>query len=269
MTQPTDSAIPPSKIDPAQFAEVIAFKNDLSRRGGLYWEFDATLDFEAALRVHLSTLVQKFTQSDLHSSAMRFVADEGLNNASLNEDQSDELGYLDYVDIFASKIDESTGFLESIARQTERFSEQIVKRTEQIKASADNQSRARIFMRRFAEDINGYASSLDGLISVYSECRVAAFDALGQAVLLHYEIRGKDESLADLRGKISDMVAVIDGARNGVGDMQKAVIDLPRMIKEINVSKRFLVNTLERFLVEIDATKLTASNVMESIGRTT
>ena len=118
-----------------------------------------------------------------------------------------------------------------------------------------------------ADDMNQYSKDLDIQIELYKNSKSASFDALSKAVSLHNEIIGKDESMTSLQAALIEFLSTIKASRNQIAEMRNATSELPRMIKEINHAKRFMIEKIERFLYEIDATSATASNIVESIDQ--
>jgi len=261
-----DAPLPPSKIDPNQLQKLFDFKTSLGSRGGLFSTFEDQDGFEASLRSHLSAVARKFS-ADSHAKQRKLLAHTPpISDApwSIEEDQ-DDFGYLDYIDIYVSEAEKITNCLKKIAELTSEIGKKLTKRTEQIKSAEGNTGKARAFMLMSANDMIQYSSELDGQLEIYSAAKTNSFDALSKSVSLHNEIIGKNETLINLQVTLKQLVSTIDESRIGILEMRDSAAGLPRMIKEVNKAKRTIIASLDRLLAEIDNTLATSSNIVESI----
>lgn len=263
-----DAPLSPSKIEPGQLEKLLSFKAELTSRGGLYSTFEDQDGFEASLRSHLSVVARKFSGplQNIQKTSINphLPADTVLKKT---EDGSDDLGYLDYIDIYISETKKMTGCLGKINELTTEIGKKLNKRTDQINSAEGSSSKVRTFMLMSAGDMNQFSNELDGQLEIYRISKTASFDALSKSVALHNEINGKDQGLLDLQGTLKNLLPAISESRDGVLQMRDAAERLPRMIKEVNQAKRVIVDSLNRFLSEIDSTSATASNIVESIDQ--
>jgi hypothetical protein len=158
-----------------------------------------------------------------------------------------------------------TDCLDSINALTGRIGSQFNERSAQIKASHGAPEKAKIYMRRSASDMADYSRALSDQLEIYSKAKVESFDALSKALSLHREIVGKDHQVVRLQSSLRQMLSAIENSRSGIREMRDSAARFPRMIKEVNISRRTMVGTLDRFLAEIDSTHTTASNIIDSI----
>lgn len=262
-----ETPISPSKIDPDQFSELIAFRKSLSGLGGLYSTFEDQAGFESSLRSHLAAAARKI----INSSPQR--QDFVLTGQSLPEviaetiQAENDLGYLDYVDIYIDKARAMADCLNAINLLTEGIGIQLNERTDQIERANDSQDKSRFFMRSSAEDMEAYARSLDVQIDVYRSARIEAFDALSKGVALHGEIIGKDDGLVELQDTLRSTLSAIVSSKSGISGFRNSAANLPRMIKEVNSAKREMVRSLDSFLSEMESTHTTASVIIDAIDK--
>lgn len=261
-----DAPISPSRIEPGQLQSLMQFKDSLSARGGLYSTFEDQDGFEASLRSHLSAVARKFSVT-LQAAPKITAPLDVTRNSDLErvEYDLDDLGYLDYIDIYLAEMEKMTGCLEKLNEITVDIGSKFTKRTQQIRDAEGNSGRARAFMLMSAADMNQYSKELDGQLDAYRLARTNSFDALSKSVSLHSEIVGKDENLLSLQASLKGLLASILDSRTGIAGMRDAAAELPRMTKEMNRAKRTIVEALDRFLSEVDSTLATASNIVDSI----
>lgn len=261
-----DAPISPSKIEPDQLQSLMQFKGSLSARGGLYSTFEDQDGFEASLRSHLAAVARKF--SGRNQVAQR-APNQSEAKLSGDREQADydfeDLGYLDYIDIYVAETDKLTTCLEKVCEITVDIGNKFTERTKQINDAESSPSRARTFMLMSADDMNQYSKELDVQLNVYRTSKTNSFDALSKSVSLHSEIIGRDENILSLQESLKGLFASISETRSGITGMRDAAAGLPRMTKEINRAKKTIVEALDRFLSEVDSTIATASNIIDSI----
>jgi hypothetical protein len=98
-----DTPIPPSKIDTSQLERLHEFKNRLPSQGGIYSTFEDQSSLEASLRLHLSVIAQKLaTGFSSTESQTKSSSKDLLNQVEKPVVVDDDLGYLDYIDIYTS-----------------------------------------------------------------------------------------------------------------------------------------------------------------------
>ncbi|MFH0134603.1 DUF4062 domain-containing protein [Variovorax sp. EL159] len=261
-----DAPIAPSKIDTQQLLRVQQFKKSLSDKGGLYFEFEDEAGFESSLRGHLSAIAQKFsTQTQLSNS---LSIDSSLPISSLLPE--DDFGYIDYLEIYDSKLSEMTQALDTINEATERVGEQLSQRTDELKTQIVNAGSARRFIKRSADDMSSYADTLNSRISVISASRKIAFDALTNALALRADFEKSESDVNDLsalRQTLQSLVETSNFAKSGMRGMRESADALPRISKDINLAKRSMVSKLDLFMLEIESIQSTVINIVDAIDR--
>lgn len=264
-----DAPLAPSKIDTYQLQKVQEFRNSIPREGGIYSIFEDQSSFEASLRSHLSAIAQKYaSQSSSTSSISGEKGPIDLTKNSFLLEEDDDYGYMDYIDIYVSNQENMTSALNAINDATVRIGQQMGQRTAEMKnSSVEGEKSTRRVIKRTADDLNNYANTIDSQTSILSMSRQGAFSALSNALVVQVDFDIEAENLHELRETLAGLVESTATAKSGVIDMRSAADGLPRLSKEINQSKRAVVNKLDLFLTEIDNTAFTVSNIIESIDR--
>jgi len=261
-----DAPIAPSKIDPQQLLQVQQFKKSLASKGGLYFDFEDEAGFESSLRAHLSVLAQKFAvQTSSNPPLISPPVETALMLIS-----EDDFGYIDYLEIYESKLSEMSQAINAINEATARVGEHLSQRTEDLKNQVIDAKSVRRFVKRAADDMNAYADTLSIQISTVSDSRKIAFDALTNALALRSEFDNLDSNgneLLQLKQTLQDLIESSGIAKSSMRDMRESADALPRISKEINLAKRFMVEKLDSFLLEIDSTQSTVINIVDAIDR--
>lgn len=263
-----DAPVHPSKLDPSQLQKLNEFRDTLSSKGALYSIFEDQDGFEASLRSHLSAFARNFGSTQAINSPSSDDKDhQPENHGDLIDSELDDLGYLDYIDIYVVQMQKMTNCLDRVQKLTNDIGNKFTKRTEQSSEAEGNPDRARKIMLMAADDMNQYSKELNGELDIYRASRTKSFDALSKSVSLHNEIIGKDETLIQLQQTLIELLLTISNSRTQIEGMRDAAAEIPRMIKEINQAKRLIVEKLDRFLAELDNTLTTASNIVDSIDQ--
>lgn len=253
-----EAPIPPSKIDPAQIGSLQDFKKKLGALGGLYSTFEDNPSLEASLRSHLTAVARKFLSKP---QQIEIAPTESLEAS----EDSEDLGYLDYVDIYTYEIGTMVSSLGLITKLIVSLGAQMSKRAEQIKSATAQLKR--VFLHRSADDMESFCVKLGDQLVVYKFSKDRALDALSQAVVLHAEIAGKNDAMVKLRGSLQGQIEAIAGAKLQLIGMRDKVDGIPRMTKEINRAKNSMAVSLDHFISEVDSTFRTFSNIAESIDQ--
>lgn len=261
-----DAPIAPSKIDPEQLRGLQEFKRLLSLRGTLYSNFEDLAGFESSLRAHLSAVAQKFAAAATTSPV---VAQPTLDRDAEQGEDDEDLGYIDHIEIYEAKIADMIMALDVINQATVRVGEQLQQRSTELQHGRINDAKAaRRFVKRAADDMDSYATIMSVQVSILSSARVAAMNALSNALALRGDFVGSDdEDLRNLRNTLASLAEGTTTAANGMIGMRAATSGLPRISKELNRAKRSVVSQLDAFLSEIESTRSTVNNIVEAIDR--
>lgn len=262
-----DTPLPPSRVDTKQLKAVQDFRGSLAARGALYSVFESDSGFEASLRSHLADLSHHF------ASAHRLTGDSPpVRPVKVENDATiDELGYLDYVEIYESNMDGLNNSLGSIVDATERVNAQIRRRAEELAElnKTDPSPRvARQTVKRAADDMTAYARTLSLQIPLVASSRELGLAALSKALILSQDFQGDGKTgLAKLRASVKNLIDGERGATMSVTGMREATAGLPRMTGDLNRAKREVLEQLDGFLGELRATDHTLTNIVDSIDR--
>jgi hypothetical protein len=262
-----DAPIAPSKIDPDQLEQLQVFKDSISDMGGLYSVFEDSAGFESSLRAHLTAIAQKFITENngpptalSHGESQTIVSDEEFDD--------EDYGYLDYIEIHESRMAEMTAAMNAVETATIRIGEQVHTRNQGMpEAMSGGANMAKRFFKRTADDLTSYAENLSAQVSIFSTARIAAFDALTNALAIHGEFDDKQEQLIPLKENLHSMSGQALYARDSMSSMRDEANKLPRISKELNKAKRQVVNQLDALVMEIDSLISTVSNIIWSIDR--
>lgn len=265
-----DQAIPPSKMDFTQLQKLQSLKTKMGEKGGLYWTFDNTEDFETLLRGHLSRAAQSWSQKLLATK----IPDTShvLPTTEIVEDEIDDYGLYDYIDIFEDRMADMTAALEMISEATIKIGAQFKRRTAEVaritSANTDgsyDQKEARKIIKLASDDLTRYSEIIDSQANTVTASRIEAFDALSKGISISIELSPGEEDLEELKQGLRDMIESTNCAKDGIIAFRSTITDMPRLTVQINKAKRVTVKSLDRILDEVRKTMHSAQNILETI----
>jgi hypothetical protein len=269
-----DQPIAPSKMDFEQLAKLNEVKCMLGEKGGLYWTFDNTKDFESLLRGHLSKVAQEWSSRIGYAQKAENETDDDAKPTEINElgDKIDDYGLLDYIEVYEDRMYDMTSSLSSIVEATEKVGQQFNRRTAEIEslknANGDvDKSRARKIIKFSCDDMERYSEILEAQIKIMSKSREDAFEALSKALAMHVDFR-KEGDENDLQELEDSLMMMTDSAREGISGLKgfkDSISVLPKLTIQLNRSKRRAVRILDTLLEEVYTTIQTASDVLKTI----
>lgn len=246
----------------------------MAKKGGLYWVFDNTKDFESLLRGHLSKVAQEWSLKIVNAQREANEKDEQAENIVVNEfvDEIDDYGLLDYIEVYEDRMYEMTSSLSSINDATQDVGKQLSRRAADIESLKNaigdvDQLEARKILKLSGDDMERYSEILETQIKTMSKSRGDAFEALSKALAMYVDFR-EDGEQNDLLELEDSLIMMTDSAREGVSALKgfKDVIStLPKLTVQLNKSKRKAVKTLDSLLEEIYTTIQTANDILKTI----
>lgn len=272
-----DQAIPPSKMDYEQLKKIQNLKEQLGNKGGLYWTFDNTEDFESLLRGHLSKVAQKWS-----SSSSEITIEEVSNvvkkprkiidNAVEYQDEEDDYGLFDFLEIYEDRMFDMTAALSSMAEATEKIGSQFNKRTEEInslinKDGETDTKQARKIIKLSSDDMERYSEIMESQILISSKSREESFNALSKALSVFVDFKNEDNEneLEDLEESLMSMRDAASGTLEGLSGFRETVSNLPRLTIQLNKAKRRTVKVLDSMLEEVETTVQSSIDVLKII----
>lgn len=269
-----DQPIPPSKMDFEQLKNIQELKSALGEKGGLYWMFENTADFESLLRSHLSKVAQKW--STKHNSTIPVnstILDIAKAAESQPLDDYDEFGLLDYLEIYEDRMFDMTSALASMTEATDKIGQQFKRRTDEIKVltnTGDNGDlkKARRVMKLSSDDMDRYSEIMELQTKLAAKSREEAFDSLSKALSVYVDFQHAENStdLNDLEDSLLHMREAAGKTIDGLSEFRETFANLPRLTIQLNKSKRRAIKVLDTFLEEVAVTVSSSNDVLEIIS---
>jgi hypothetical protein len=252
-----DAPLAPSAIDPDQLGRVQGFRASLGSEGSLYWKFNTLEEFERLLRLHLARQIQQFVARDPSRPGVGApTLAEGT--VLVGEDQQEELGLLDFLDL----VDEHFGVLNEItgriSRETSSLGERMLERTREIIAAKDQAQghislrEARALIEKAAGDMTQYVARMSAEIPLFREALRKGANAAARASLISAAMASEDRrQVREARGALVMFRDGLTSAYDSNESFKATIQGLPRMTAVLNKAKRDVAAVIQDVLDSI------------------
>lgn len=261
------------QIDIEELSKIQNFKNKLKAENVLFWTFNDIDELKTSLRLHIPKRVEMLRANLSFREVSEQEKGHKHNLISLGQEdmpEEEDFGLFDYAVSFESLLSDATGALGNITASTVEMREDLTKRTEEINRIAQQPNPSKIQMaevlKRVSKTMNNYIERLKIETPIFYENFKDAIDIGLKYMNLMADL---DESKyfenlqitlnesRELRDSLPESIA-------GVRSMHNAVISMPRLQADLNLSKRKLVVAMQDLIDKMEsAHKLTGEFVDE------
>lgn len=267
-----NTPIAPDDIDLDQLRSVNRFKDKVNQLGGYYFTFRNTSDFQQHLHLHLSQIIQKHERAgrrkkkperveleETPTMHMEIFGDEGegmeIHISSEPFYEQEDLGFLDYWEIFESNFDRLKEVVAKISDSLVVFTARIGERIDEFVQLLDKGPvsirQVRPISRRSAKDFLSFQVEIGGQPKAFEESFKSGMDAALKAIDLSSEDLELDaEEIGKAIESTNALVESLSLARKAFLELMDAVGSLPRLSKEFNAARRKTSETISELEVE-------------------
>ena len=260
--------VPPTQLDHKQLTSVSKFRSSLGKVGGLYWSFQTIDEFEGLVRLHLSRHVQAWrrSQADIPQPSSASIEEKATTEDSSDQDEDDEIGYLDLLEHFEDECSTLEKITERIGSAIAEIGEKMRARDTEISEfaagpDAKNRKAAKRLVGKAAADMDQYVDRMELELPLFNQHLNSGMNALTRVAALSIEFNIEDEDLEhvkdDVRSvrKLRETMSTVEGQITG---FREAVASMPRMTTALNRSKRAMVNVIQRLIDEFHGAQVMA-----------
>ena len=257
-----DAPISPSKLDTHQLERVQKFKREASDFGLLTWDFVDIGQFEKLVRLHITRHVQAWRKSQEAEPLTRrpdlsvsIVSELTQAPPPAPDEDTDDFGYLDYLEDFADRSAEMTEIAERLTKAQQELTDQTKKGTNELDALQANPESAsakqvRRAIARVADEMNRFTVRVETEIPLYRVAVDRSMNALINAATITAELY--PEQVKSTKEAAVQLLTTLISARQSTEGFLTATTNLPRMTKELNVAKRKQAAALESLISEFE-----------------
>ena len=252
-----ESQIPLEDIDPDQLGRVRKFRDSLREKGGLLWTFKTDAEFRSLINEHLSHVIIKF--EDPPNPESKTIP----NPHNDKVDNDEELGIIEYGEIWDETIEKLDTVTRKISEYTEEHGSQIREHTREMQSAVDEhgpdipRKKAKALIARAANTINTYGDSVSEKLPDFdNHLRETATSA---AHLIRLETSSDYRDIEDMKAVLHELTGLynsISETEDSLKGFQQATGGIPPMTRALNNAKKKTVTILQQLLDSMSAGKL-------------
>jgi len=257
----SNKPIPPSEIDPEQLKELNEFRKTLPEKGIYYFHYSLPEEFQSLVKLHISQHLnevnsKKKNEINLNQDLTR----EKPIDSELHLSEFEELGLLEYLDIFKESFVDVESSLERLGDYLQELGKNISKRTEKINSfnemPFDTTKDLKKEIDRSSNDMFDYVKRTNVEITIFHDSYYKGMEALSNALTIQEEdgmISYTD--LIDLSNTLSNNHEIFNTTIEEIEGFKIKVSKLPRVSASIKIAKRKMDQTLDSLLSELRSTQ--------------
>lgn len=240
------------EINPEELIKIREFKKTLKEQKLLYSQFDSVDDFKNYLRIHIPIRLNSMIESNKNGTI------ETLPAIIIDKIEDEDLGILDYSEIYQNLLNDATDSLVKITEYTASIGSEIGEKANQITRIAVGPNPNKIIiselMKRTAKLLKDYSNRLETETPIYYFSFEEAIKA-GTNIINLTEDFYTENTINELEeAKKSIMVLRVNTPKaiDGMTSFYTSVKDLPRIQIDINQAKKMLMVQLENLIMKLE-----------------
>ena len=247
-----EEPVSPSAVNPDQIAKVQQFRASLGDEGVLYWNFTTLQHFEELIRLHLARQIQV----SLISQPSETTIISAPPGHGLESEISDDLGFLDLLDLLEEYSSQLVEITSRIATETVDLGTRMSESALEIQAAASQGQISRAEMKKLIEKaathMNHFVTRIRTEVPLFREMTSKSVDVAGQAALLTIDFRSQDQKqLRDARDGLFALANVMEVSSGQISGLRTIVSRLPRLTANLNRAKRDTAAVLDEVIATI------------------
>jgi Domain of unknown function (DUF4062) len=259
-------AVPKSmkELNANELLKIENFKTTLSEKKVLYWDFDSFENLKTQLRLHIPKRINNLIENNSKTNNTKDLIEL--------EEKVDELGFLDYSEMYTSSLSESTISITRIGEATEWMGVEMSKKTDEItrisRMTNPNKIVIKEVIKRVAKLMNDYNQRIELDIPIYYSSFQEAINAGSNLINLADDFY-TDKTIIELeetKDSIFDLKTGITNGLNGINSLFESIKELPRIQKDINIAKRNLLSSLGDLIGKLEQSLILSEEFSSQIG---
>jgi len=253
-------------IDPEQIKKIKDFKLKLAEKNVLYWEFETKNELESFLRLHIPKRLENL------NSQTHLLKTEAIPLEVDNDEQfEDELGSLDYLEMFNQNFEDSSVALNEISNSTAWIGVEFGKLTKEIEIVIKNKngqsvshSIQRDFYNRAAKVLDAFSSKIEIQIPMYVTNFENGIDSLTKLIAIYKsDFVGKEEEITEIKESLISLITQISSVIPDIKSFYNSIEKMPRVSKEFNKSRKNALDKIGTFLKKLEIMNSLASESLQ------
>lgn len=240
-----------NEINPEELIKIREFKKSLNDQKMLYSEFNSVDDFKNSLRIHipkrLNTLIENHKNGVVETLPL-----------IVNKIEEDDLGILDYSEMYQSLLNDSSISLTKINDYTELIGKEIGEKANQITRISQTPNPNKVLinevMKRTAKLLKDYSNRLETETPIFYNSFEEAIKAGTNIINLTDDFYTENtiNELEEAKKSILVLRKNTPIAITAMTSFYTSVKELPRIQVDINQAKKMLMIQLEDLIIKLE-----------------
>ena len=251
----SDVAIPPSEVDTNQLEKVRAFRDKVSKLGGLYHAYQDHGEFSRKARIDLTRIVLDRLENEKKTRRRGGIVGSAPIDEASKPDRDDQEGLFDLIEQGLSSMELATSVLLRITSSITSLNDSFNIRTRAIGLESDTPSTDPQLLREFfdgvGDDLTQLADSIEPDTRSLADAYAAAMDRYGRASTMLSSIAPEDkESLYEILSGVRGIISALETSVPRVEYFRDVLDRMPPFSTALNRAKLRGSEALDTLLKE-------------------
>lgn len=255
-----NSPIQMENIDFEQIQFIRDFKNELGEKGGLYWHYKDTEEFNQLLRIHINKVIGDLIKENESKLLLPVINSEKNNQVQLVNvelENIDDIGLFENIEISLAKFEESTISLGNITGYLNDLSGKLNNRTSSINklVNVSNEMKMREGKRitdLLSTDIMNFVNRTKVEIPIFKNLYQTAFNAFSNAYSISKTLGLDKKEVEIIKNTILDLKNGLMSGIHGMSSFKSSMEEFPNISTSINKAKKQAIKTLDDLISEFE-----------------
>lgn len=261
-----EAQIPLEDIDPDQFGRVRKFRDSLRKKGGLLGTFKTEAEFRGLIYEHLSYIIRKFEEPPSPDA-------ETITNPHNDKvDNGDELGIIEYAEIWEETTENLNTVTREISEYTEEHGSRLMEHTREIESAVHEygnnvpRQKAKALIAKAANSISTYGERVRERLPDYDNHLRDTATSAAQLIRLQTSSDYSDvEDMKAVLHELTELYNSISETEDSLNGFQQATEGIPPMTRALNSAKKKTVSILQQLLDSMNAGKLIFGDAISTL----
>jgi hypothetical protein len=265
-----DEPLAPSRIDPLQLQQVLAFKDQVKSQGVFSWTFASAYEFEKLATLHLTKHVQKLRRAasePVEQEAPTLSASQGTapppaapeaepqDQTTSSPLPAEDDGYLDLLESFSQQSVEITQISERLNAAQNHLTARTVEAHEKLERLRENSGSAdskslRAVLSTVADEMVAYTTLVKEEIPSFRSALDRTMTTLVRLMNVSAEIY--PDQLASSKAAAFELLKTLSTSKTAIQGFLASTMALPKMTKELAAAKRGQATALAGLIAEFE-----------------
>jgi Domain of unknown function (DUF4062) len=251
--------IPYDMIDTKSIDSIRSFKEDLTSKKTLYWEYKSIDEFQSLIRIQLTRQILELDSLANTTSKPKSTSEK--------EQIEGELGLLDYIEAGEESFSMIKEILGRVNNAMEWISERFIHKTEEINIQNRinpliSTSVKKHLADSIARDLDTFIKRVQVEIPLFAETFKTGIDNFSSVLKISMEYKAdKKEDIEEAMKSFIEAKDAAINAKDAYCSARDSMLSFPNISKTINKSKKIAASTLDNMIKEFE----TAINLIEAL----